>query len=180
MVLIGGLRFSFRAIGKNSLTRPFVTKDQKRIMIIGAGDAGVMVIKEYKNHTQLNSQPVAIIDDDIRKQGQVINGVPVVGGRQSILSAVEKLKIDEIVIAIPSASRKDISDIIEICKKSKCKLKILPGIYELIDGDVSIKKIRDVQIEDLLGRDEIKTNLDEISSYITNKVIMVTGGEEVL
>ncbi len=176
MVLIGGLRFSFRAIGKNSLTRPFVTKDQKRIMIIGAGDAGVMVIKEYKNHTQLNSQPVAIIDDDIRKQGQVINGVPVVGGRQSILSAVEKLKIDEIVIAIPSASRKDISDIIEICKKSKCKLKILPGIYELIDGDVSIKKIRDVQIEDLLGRDEIKTNLDEISSYITNKVIMVTGG----
>ncbi|NLY46417.1 MAG: polysaccharide biosynthesis protein [Tissierella sp.] len=176
MVLIGGLRFSFRTIGRNGLPHVFKKGTQKKILIIGAGDAGVMVIKEYNNHAQLNSLPVALIDDDIRKQGQIINGVPVVGGRESIVSTVERLAIDEIVIALPSASRKDISNIIEICTATKSKLKILPGIYELIDGDVSIKKIRDVEIEDLLGRDEIKTDIDKICSYVSNKVVMVTGG----
>ena len=176
MVLIGGLRFSFRVISRNDLPHLFSRGDQKRILIIGAGDAGVMVIKEYKNHTQLNSNPVAIIDDDIKKQGQVINGVPVVGGRESIISAVQRLAIDEIVIALPSAPSKEIRAIIEICTKTKCKLKILPGIYELIDGNVSIKKIRDVEIEDLLGREEIRTDIDRISSYIAGKIVMVTGG----
>ena len=175
MLLIGGLRFSYRAFNIYSRELLNHTK-QKRIMIIGAGAAGAMVIREYKNHTQLNSKPVAIIDDNSSKQGQIIKGVPVVGGRADILIMVENLKIDEIIIAIPSASKKDISEIVEICKESKAKLKILPGIYELIDGKVNISKIRDVQIEDLLGREEIKTDINEISLYIRDKVVVVTGG----
>ena len=176
MALIGGLRFSFRAFDRNTGYASEKKDTMKRVMIIGAGDAGVMVIREYRNHLQLNSKPLVMIDDDVKKQGQVINGVPVVGGRQSILSAVDNYHIDEIVIAIPSASKREIREIIDICKETKCKLKILPGIYELIDGNVSIKKIRDVEIGDLLGREEIKVDLEEISSYLTNKVVMVTGG----
>ena len=175
LVLIGGIRFSFRAI--STVGGGFVNRDnQKRIMIIGGGDAGAMVIREYKNHTQLNSKPVAIIDDSEKKQGQMINGVPVVGKRVDISTAVEKLRIDEIIIAMPSASKKEIRDIVEIAKTTKCKLKIVPGMFELIDGNVTLNKIRDVDIEDLLGREEIKTDLKEIMSYITDKVVLVTGG----
>lgn len=175
MVLIGGIRFSFRAISTVG-SELLGNVNQKKIMIIGAGDAGAMVIREYKNHTQLNSKPVAIIDDNEKKQGQMINGVPVVGKREDIPTVVEKLKIDEIIIAMPSVSKKQIREVVEIAKTTKAKLKILPGMFELIDGKVSIKNIRDVDIEDLLGREEIKTDLKEISSYLTNKVILVTGG----
>ncbi|MBU5427907.1 polysaccharide biosynthesis protein [Tissierella pigra] len=175
MVLIGGIRFSSRAV--NSIGSGILKKDnQKKIMIIGGGDAGAMVIREYKNHTQLDSKPVAIIDDNEKKQGQMINGVPVVGKRVDIPTVAEKLKIDEIIIAMPSASKTEIRDIVEIAKTTKAKLKILPGMFELIDGKVSIKNIREVDIGDLLGREEIKTNLREISSYITNKIVLVTGG----
>lgn len=174
MTFIGGLRFSFRAIGHNM---PNINKKMmKRVMIVGAGDAGVMVVREYRNHLQLNSKPVVLIDDDVKKQGKVINGVPVVGGRQSILSAAENYHIDEIVIAIPSASKRDIREIIDICKETKCKVKIVPGMYELIDGQVTIKKIRDVEIGDLLGREEVKLDLESISTYLTNRVVLVTGG----
>jgi len=175
MVLIGGLRFSFRTI--SIVGGGFKKKEnQKRIMIIGGGDAGAMVIREYKNHHQLNSSPVAIIDDSDKKQGHIINGVPVVGRRSDIPSMVEKLSIDEIIIAMPSASKKEIKSIVEISKTTKAKLKILPGMFELIDGNVSLNKIRDVDIEDLLGREEIKTDLKEIMSYITDKVVLITGG----
>jgi FlaA1/EpsC-like NDP-sugar epimerase len=175
MVLIGGVRFSLRAF--NSVDGGIFKKDnKKRIMIIGGGDAGAMVIREYKNHTQLNSKPVAIIDDNEKKHGHTINGVPVVGSRSDIPIMVEKLKIDEIIIAIPSASKKEIGSIVEIAKTTKCKLKILPGMFELIGGEVSLNKIRDVEIEDLLGREEIKVDLHEITSYVTNKVVLVTGG----
>jgi len=175
MVLIGGIRFSFRALTTVSagLHR---NGSQKSIMIVGGGDAGAMVIREFKNHTQLNSRPVAIIDDSLEKQGQMINGVPVVGTRRDIPSIASKYKIDEIIIAMPSASKREISEIVEIAKTTKCKLKIVPGMYELIDGKVSIKNIRDVSIEDLLGREEIKVDLREISTYLTNKVVLVTGG----
>jgi len=174
MTFIGGLRFSFRAIGHNMAN--INKKMMKRVMIVGAGDAGVMVVREYRNHLQLNSKPVVLIDDDVKKQGKVINGVPVVGGRQSILSAAENYHIDEIVIAIPSASKRDIREIIDICKETKCKVKIVPGMYELIDGQVTIKKIRDVEIGDLLGREEVKLDLESISTYLTNRVVLVTGG----
>lgn len=175
MMFIGGARFCLRVV-KLYMDKFNQDKNKKRIMIIGAGEAGVLVIKEYKNHPRLNSKPVALIDDDEYKQGRVIMGVPVVGKRDDILAQVEKLKIDEIILAMPSASKKDISSIVDICKKTKAKLKILPGVYELIDGKVTIKNIRDVQIEDLLGREEIKTDINAISSYIKDKVILVTGG----
>lgn len=175
MVLIGGIRFSFRALTTVG-GDVFRGKDQKRIMVIGAGDAGAMVIREFRNHTSLNSKAVAIIDDDESKRGQMINGVLVVGGRNDIPKMVDKLRIDEIIIAMPSASKKEIGDIVRIAKTTDAKLKIVPGMFEIIDGKINIKKIRDVQIEDLLGREEIKIDLKNISSYITGKTVMVTGG----
>ncbi|NLK44252.1 MAG: polysaccharide biosynthesis protein [Tissierellia bacterium] len=175
MVLIGGIRFSFRAFTTVGAGLQKNGK-QKSVMIVGGGDAGAMVIREYKNHIQLNSRPVVIIDDSLEKQGQMINGVPVVGTRVDIPSIAEKYKIDEIIIAMPSASKKEIKNIVEIAKTTKCKLKIVPGMFELIDGKVSIKNIRDVSIEDLLGREEVKVDLREISTYLTNKVVLVTGG----
>lgn len=179
ILLIGLIRFSFRAlrlIKENGVYGLGAKKDMKRVMIIGAGQAGSMVIKELKNHEHLNSKPVAIIDDDDLKQGARINGVPVLGDRHHIKRVAEAQKIDEIIIAIPSSSKKEIREIVEECSKTKCKLKIVPGIYELIDGQVSIKKIRDVDIEDLLGRDPVNLDMQEISKYLNNKVVLVTGG----
>ncbi|MBZ2175128.1 polysaccharide biosynthesis protein [Schnuerera sp. xch1] len=176
VMLVGGMRFSVRALRKikNGVIIP--KGSYRRIMIIGGGDAGAMVIREYNNHTQLNSKPVAIIDDDVKKQDLIIRGVPVLGRRDDIPRLAEEMEIDEVIIAIPSADRNEIREIVEVCRQTKCKLKILPGMYELIDGDVSIKKIRDVQIEDLLGRDEVRLNVEEISYYIKGKVVLVTGG----
>ncbi|MBB6216381.1 FlaA1/EpsC-like NDP-sugar epimerase [Anaerosolibacter carboniphilus] len=176
IILIGGIRFSYRAsrsIRENGLNR---RKNFKRVMIIGAGQAGAMVIKELKNHDDLNSKPVVIIDDDERKIGRKINGVPILGDRYHIRKITESKRIDEIIITIPSASQSEIREIVEECSKTKCKLKILPGIYELIDGRVSISQIRDVDIEDLLGRDPVKVDLEEMSSYLQNKLVLVTGG----
>lgn len=175
MLLIGGLRISARIILK--LRRDyFIRKAFKKTMIIGAGDAGAMVIREFKNHGDRSRRAVALIDDDPRKLGQMINGIRVVGNRDDIVRMVEKLKIDQIIIAMPSAKKKDIGDIVKIANTTPAQLKILPGIYEIIDGKVDIKQIRDVEIEDLLGREEIKLDLKNISSYITGKRVMVTGG----
>lgn len=175
-ILIGGVRFSYRAIRKFKNSTFIKNRNNKRVMIIGAGDAGAMVIRELKNHKDLNSKPVAVIDDDEKKEGQIINGVPVLGQRWDIVSVARKKKIDEIIIAIPSASKKDIREIVEECKRTKCKLKILPGMFEIIDGKVTINDIRDVQIEDLLGREQVKLNIEEISGYLRNKKVLVTGG----
>ncbi len=179
ILLIGLIRFSFRAlrlIKENGVYGLGSKKDVKRVMIIGAGQAGSMVIRELKNHEHLNSKPVAIIDDDDLKQGAKINGVPVLGDRYHIKKIAETRGIDEIIIAIPSSSKKEIREIVEECSKTRCKLKIVPGIFELIDGKVSIKKIRDVDIEDLLGRDPVNLDMQEISRYLNNKVVLITGG----
>ena len=176
MMFIGGFRFSVRSISTIYFGRKKKGQERKRIMVIGAGDAGAMIIREYKNHFSSTSTPVVVVDDDRTKQGQRISGVPVEGGREYIPELVKKYSINEIVIAIPSASKKDISDIVRICKKTGAKLKILPGIYELIDGVVSVNSIREVQIEDLLGREEIRIDIDEVKNYLRGKTIMVTGG----
>lgn len=179
MVFIGGSRFSYRAmkrIRQNDIIHAPGRKKLKKVMIIGGGDAGALVIRELKNHVQLNSEPVAVIDDDIKKQGKMINGVPVLGTRLDIPSVAVKKSIDEIIIAIPSASRKEIRQIVEESKKTRCKLKILPGMYELIDGKVSVSQIRDVEIEDLLGREPVKLDIEEISGYLKGKKVLVTGG----
>ena len=119
---------------------------------------------------------VCFVDDDKNKAGKFLNGVPVAGNRNDIPRLAEEYKIDEIYIAIPSASAKERKAIIEICRETGCQVKILPGIYQLINGEVSIAKLRNVEIEDLLGRDPIRVNLDEIMGYVSGKVVLVTGG----
>lgn len=176
VAFVGGIRFSIRALRKARQSSIVLRNGYNRIMIIGGGDAGAMVIREYNNHVQLNSKPVAIIDDDDNKQGMIIRGVPVLGKREDIPRLAREMSIDEIVIAMPSVDRSEIRNIVDMCRQTRCRLKILPGMYELIDGKVSIKSIRDVQIEDLLGRDEIKINIDEISTYLKGRVVLVTGG----
>ena len=176
MFFIGGSRFSYRATRRIANSFTSGEKGQKRVLLVGAGAAGALVIKEYRNHGTLNSIPVAIVDDDPKKKGLIINGVPVVGNRKSIPKISEKESIDEIVIAIPSAKKEEIRKIVNQCSKTKCKTKTLPGVYELIDGQVSVKKIRDVEIEDLLGRDLVKLDLGEICGYIRGKKVLVTGG----
>ena len=117
-----------------------------------------------------------MIDDNPEKQGKYVQGCPVVGGRDKIEKAVERFHIDKIIIAIPNASKQVIRDLVEICKDTGCDLLILPGIYQMIDGEVSVSQLREVNIEDLLGREPIQTNLDEILGYVQGKVVMVTGG----
>lgn len=145
-------------------------------MIIGAGEAGAMVIKELQYHSELKSDPVVIVDDSRLKQRASLNGVPVKGGRDRIKELAEQYDIDEIIVAIPSASRRQISEILQICKETKCRLKTLPGVYELIDGKVTIKQIRDVSIEDILGREEVKLDTEKIAGYLKDETILITGG----
>ncbi len=147
-----------------------------RVMIIGAGSAGSMLIKELKNNPELNSNPVIAVDDDKGKQGTRINGIPVFSGRDKIRKLASRYEIDEILIAIPSASKRDMADILSICKSTRCKLKTLPGVMGLTGGQASVKQLRDVNIEDLLGRDEIVLDNEEISDYLKDETVLVTGG----
>ena len=178
-VMVVGIRFSYRFCRylKEAREQRFgCGEPQKRVMIIGAGDAGRVIIKEILDSRHLTMKVCCVIDDDCNKEGRYINGVPIVGDRSVILENVEKYKIDEIILAIPSASKEEKKEILEICKMSKCELKTLPGMYQLIDGELNIGKLRDVEITDLLGRDPIQVNLDEIMGYVEQKVVMVTGG----
>ncbi|MGB4393499.1 MAG: nucleoside-diphosphate sugar epimerase/dehydratase [Tepidanaerobacteraceae bacterium] len=172
---IGGSRFILRTF--NGVT-PMLRRSEgvRNVMVIGAGEAGSMVIQEFKKHPDLKMRPTVIIDDDVNKYGMHIHGVRVFGGRELIPEMVQRKNIKEIVIAMPSIDRLQIREIVNICSETKCKLRILPGVYELLDGKVSIKRLRDVKIEDLLGREPVKVNLEEISGYIKDKVVLVTGG----
>lgn len=172
----GGIRISGRLMRRVQNFGRSNGTGIKKVMIVGAGKAGSMVIKELKDHPDLNFVPAVVVDDDPKKQNSNIHGVPVKGGRDKLVQLVKEYEIDEIIIAVPSAQKKEISDILRICKETKCKLKKLPGVYEIINENVSVKSIRDVNIEDLLGRDEVVLNIKEISSYIKNEVVLVTGG----
>ncbi|MGO1528919.1 MAG: polysaccharide biosynthesis protein [Senegalia sp. (in: firmicutes)] len=176
IMYIGGVRFSYRFLRKMKNEKLFNSEKRKRIMVIGAGDAGAMVIKEFKNHTELMSNPVVLIDDDVSKEGRKIHGVPVKGQRYDIKGQAIKNNIDEIVIAMPSSTKAEIKEIIEECKTTKCKVKTLPGMFELIDGKVSVKQLREVEISDLLGRDEVTLDCMKINDYINGKKILITGG----
>lgn len=173
--LTGGSRLLYR-IGRRIIVRSRVKDKMKNVLIVGAGSAGDMVIQELKNNPQLQKKPVGIVDDDKNKKGRRIHNVPILGTTKEIKNLVEINNIDEIIISIANISKSEKKYIIDICKNTKCKLKTIPGVYEIIDGKVDIKKIRDVQIEDLLGREPIKVNLAEMSEYIQNKVVLVTGG----
>jgi FlaA1/EpsC-like NDP-sugar epimerase len=176
IMLIGGSRMGARVLLKVKSTHNEARGLTKRVMVIGGGDAGAMIIRELKNHSNLRSKPVAIIDDNHLKKGTHINGVPIVGQRQDIVSIVRKKKIDEIIIAIPSAKRSVIKEIVNECKQTKVKIRIVPGMYELIGGTVNIQSIRDIDIKDILGRDEINLDNEAIAEYLNGKTVMVTGG----
>ena len=149
--------------------------DISRVLIIGAGCAGEMVVKELEKNPQLNKKAVAIIDDDITRVGDKIFGIDIVGTRKSILKVVKLYNIDEIIFSIANISKKGKKEIIDICKNTNCKIKTIPGIYEIIDGKVDIKQVRDVDIEDLLGREPIEVDFNLMGSYIQDSTILVTG-----
>ena len=145
-------------------------------MIIGGGEAGRSLITEIQNSKYLDQKVVCIIDDDPYKIGRYIKGVKVVGNRNSIKKSVKKYNVQQIILTIPSANAAKIRPIVEICQDTNCELMILPGVYQLVNGEVSVSKLRDVELQDLLGRDPIQVNLEEICRYISGKVLMVTGG----
>ena len=148
----------------------------RNTMIIGAGEAGNMVMKELTLSDKLDARIKCFIDDDRQKHNTYIHGVKVVGGRDKILEYVERYDINEIIIAMPSISKMATREIVEICKDTTCDLKILPGIYQMVKGDIDIAMIRNVQIEDLLGRETIDVNVESIMSYVSGKCVLVTGG----
>lgn len=176
IILIVSSRFSYRVLRRIKNGELLFKHKAKKVLVIGAGSAGASIIKEYKKNLFLNSYVVALIDDDVNKIGKRINGVPIVGNRDAIVRTCEKYNIDEIIISIPSANNKEIREISQICKDTQCKLLTLPNLSDLIEGKVSINSIRPVQIEDLLGRDEVNLDIDEISGFIDDKNIVVTGG----
>ena len=177
-LLITFVRFSYRFVLLERSKRAMLQQklDSSRVMLIGAGTAGRMVLRDMLTSSELNERVCCIIDDAKEKQGCYLEGIPVVGGREEILLNVEKFKIDKIYLTMPSASPKDRRDILNICKETRCQLKSLPGITEIVTGIVKVDSMRDVAVEDLLGRDPVNVNMDEIYSFIACKVILVTGG----
>ncbi len=172
--LIGGVRFALRLLRRAYQGRAHALAS--RVLIVGAGYAGNIVVQELQRHEPLiNKVAVGFIDDAPDKQFCAIHGIKILGGSDAIPQVVEKHRVNEIVIAMPSASKETIARITRICSKLPSKVNILPGVYELLSGDVSISKIRPVQIEDLLGREEVRLNLDEIAGYLSGETVLVTG-----
>ena len=167
------IRYSYR-IARRYLRRSAAVR--RRTMLIGAGAAGAMVMQELKRSPQSENDIVCVIDDDPGKKHTLLSGVKVVGGRECIEEAVAQYGVSDIIFAIPSASRSDTRKIIGICQHTGCKLQTLPGLYQLASGQISVKQIRNVRVEDLLGRDRVQTNLSEIGAYIRGKTVLVTGG----
>ncbi len=173
-----GVRFSYRFILLERNRREKSEKEErsKNVMIIGAGEAGRTIVRELQNAKETNARVRCIIDDNPNKWGRYMEGVPVVGGRDDIFLNVDKYHINQILLAIPTATPHQKRDILNICKETGCELKQLPGVYQLVNGEVSLSKMKKVAVEDLLGRDTIKVNMSEIFQYLKGKRILVTGG----
>lgn len=174
LIFVGGSRFFYRAL--RMFNNQYRTDSKKHIMIIGAGAAANTIIKEISESQYLDGKVVCAIDDDRAKLRSYIQGVKVVGDRQDIGWAVKYYNVTDIIIAIPSLSRKELKVLVDICKETNCTIKTLPGIYQLINEEVSISRLRNVEIEDLLGRDSIDLDTEKIMGYVKGKVVMVTGG----
>jgi FlaA1/EpsC-like NDP-sugar epimerase len=172
ILLIGGSRFFWR-VYRDSLVNKCT--DTSKTLIVGAGSAGTMIARQLLKSNESGLSPIGFIDDDIKKQGLDIMGIPVLGGVSSIESLGEKLNIDNIIIAIPSLSKKELNRIFVECAKTSAKTQILPMIEDLVTGKVSVNQFRDVQVEDLLGREPIKLDIETISDYLTGKTVLVTG-----
>ena len=174
------IRFAYRGIRHIKGDYDYRFKDNHnqeiRVMIVGAGDAGLALIKEIRNTKSLNMNPVCLIDDDEEKQKRNIDGVKVYGGRETIVEAAKKYDISKIILALPSASAKDVSEIIHICQDTKCHIQTLPGVYQLVNNSSLLQGIRDVEVEDLLGREPINVSDSEIRADLQGKVVLVTGG----
>lgn len=174
-----GIRFGYRFVNLERAKREKTEKSahvKHHVMVIGAGAAGMTVLREVHNSRELTSRACCVIDDNPNKWNRFIEGTPIVGGRDTILENVEKYDIDTIMLTMPSASAKDKRDILNICKETNCELKSLPGIYQLANGEVLLSKMKSVAIEDLLGRDQIKVDMAEIFKQLKGKTILVTGG----
>lgn len=172
------IRFSYRILRLiNSKRIDRADKENRNnVLLIGAGAAGNAILKEIESSSYLNLNVKCIIDDNPGCHGKFLRGVPIVGGRDKIIDAVGQYAVDEIIFAIPSANTQTRKEILDICKESGCKLRTLPGIYQLINGDVSVSKLKEVEIEDLLGRDPIEINTEEVLNYVRGKIVLVTGG----
>ena len=170
-----GVRFSYRII-RLLYNENVHGVGMRNTMVIGAGESGNIVINELKMSKKLDSNICCIIDDNKSKHNTFINGVKVIGGRERILDAAKYFSINEIVVAMPSAPKKDVKEILELCQQTGAELKILPGVYQFVNGEAAVEKLRPVQIEGLLGREPVKTNLESITGYVKNKVVLVTGG----
>lgn len=176
IIAICASRFMYRMI-RTVLNKYRNIKTSNNVMIIGAGEATNVIMREIQSSSYLaNSNIACIIDDDRRKVGKYIRGVKVIGTRDKIKEAAKLYDIDEIIFAIPSASNEVKRDILNICKETDCTLKILPGVYQMVDGEINVNSIRNVDVLDLLGRDPIEVDIESIMGYVKDKVIMVTGG----
>lgn len=173
--LILSIRFAYRFILLMRVGKNKRIGYEKRVMLIGAGSAGQMILRDIKATKEMNEKVYCFIDDNPNKWGRYINNVPVFGGRDSIMEAVDKFGIEKIYVAIPSGKPEDKRDILRICNETACELMNLPGMYQLYTGEVSVSKMKPVQIEDLLGRDPIKPDMEEVFEYITGKVVLITG-----
>ena len=176
IALVTASRFSYRTVRLlvHRATRRPLTK--KRTMLIGAGEAGTMTLREFQSSEHSENRVVCIIDDDPAKKGRHLRGIKIVGGREEILRTAQKYQVEEIVVAIPGAKPRERRAIVDLCQKTGCKLKTLPGLFQLANDEVSIQKIRDVDVLDLLGRDSIQVDLSQISGYLQGKTVLVTGG----
>ncbi len=173
--MIFACRYSYRALRsvRNMIRDAEYTRN---VLIVGAGEAGNALIKEIKNSRYLKKRVIGVIDDDRGKVGSFIHGVKIVGSRGDIIEKCEELHVHEIIVAMPSASSKQIKSVLDTCKQTGCELKRLPGIYQLVNGDVSISSLKEVDVNDLLGREPVEVDLDSILGYVSNQTVMVTGG----
>ena len=180
MAFIGGVRFAYRISRTYRDTGLFTLNtrlaSQRRVLIVGAGEAGAIVIKELKNHGYQHGRPVGVIDDDDSKVGRNLMGIPVLGNRDVLAKVIKEKRVEEVILAMPSVHRSVMREVIDQAATAGVRLKTVPGVYELIDGQVSIKEIRDVEIEDLLGREQVNLDLEAIAGYLQGKRVLITGG----
>jgi len=173
--ILGGIRFLLRLI-KNYYEQNTTNKPQKNVLVVGAGDAGELLIREYQKHPELGKNIIGVIDDEKSKHGLEIHGIKVLGDRNIIPGVIEEYHVKEVVISIPSAKGEEIKEIYNLSKKEGVKVKTVPSIPEIVDGRFNINQIREIKVEDLLKRDQIELIEDDISSYLTDKTIFITGG----
>lgn len=176
ILLVGGIRFAYRFVLLIRSWRKQKGQAFYRVMLIGAGEAGQMILRDLMKSEESKDRVCCIIDDNPNKWNRYVDGIPVVGGREHILLNVDKFKIDKIYLAIPSASAEAKRDILNICKETSCELKILPGIFQLVQDNIGVSSMKDVAIEDLLGRDPIQADMTDVFHFLAGKTILVTGG----